>query len=82
MARDIDSPMLWQDAVREFTNNILPMIPTRPDGTGDPVAASEEWHNWTDSLGKRGMISDWQYENWDHPDCCLTEEEIRERNNQ
>ena len=42
MARDIDNPMLWQDAVNEFTNLILPMIPTRHDGTVDTVASSEE----------------------------------------
>ena len=69
MARDIDNPMLWQDAVNEFTNEILPTIPTHSDGTIDTIASSEEWNNWTDSLCKSGIISDWQYENWSHPPC-------------
>jgi len=69
MARDINNPMLWQDAVNEFTNHILPMIPTRHDGTVDTVASSEAWNNWTDSLCKSRIISDWQYENWSHPPC-------------
>ena len=69
MARDIDNPMLWQDAVDEFTNYILPMVPTHSDGTIDTIASSEEWNNWTDSLCKAGRISDWQYENWSHPPC-------------
>ena len=69
MARDIDNPMLWQDAVDIFTNDILPSIPTHHDGTIDTIASSEEWNNWTDGLCKAGRISDWQYENWSHPPC-------------
>ena len=69
MARDIDNPMLWQDAVHEFTNEILPTIPTHSDGTIDTIASSEAWNNWTDSLCKSDIISDWQYENWSHPPC-------------
>ena len=71
MARDIDRPMLWQEAVNEFTNLILPMIQRtfEKDGEPDIPARREEWCNWTDSLCKSGIISDWQYENWSHPPC-------------
>ena len=71
MARDIDSPMLWQDAVNEFTNLILPVIQRtfEQDGEPDYPARCEEWNNWTDSLCKSRIISDWQYENWSHPPC-------------
>ena len=71
MARDIDSPMLWQDAVNEFTNLILPIVQRtfEKDGEPDLAARCEEWNNWTASLCKNGIISDWQYENWSHPPC-------------
>ena len=71
MARDIDNPMLWQDAVNEFTNLILPIIQRtfEKDGIPDNPARCEAWNNWTDSLCKNRQISDWQYENWSHPPC-------------
>ena len=71
MARDIDNPMLWQDAVDVFTNNILPGInrENEQEGIPDIPARCETWNNWTDSLCKNGQISDWQYENWSHPPC-------------
>jgi hypothetical protein len=71
MARDIDSPMLWQDAVNEFTNLILPMVQRAHEQDGEPdiPARCEAWNNWTDSLCKSRIISDWQYENWSHPPC-------------
>ena len=71
MARDIDSPMLWQDAVNEFTNLILPVVQRtfEQDGEPDNAARCEAWNNWTDSLCKNGIISAWQYENWSHPPC-------------
>jgi len=69
MARDIDNPMLHAQAVEIFTNDIVPTIPTRHDGTIDTIATSEAWNNWTDSLCKNRQISDWQYENWSHPPC-------------
>ena len=71
MARDIDNPMLWQDAVDEFTNNILPGIKREyeQDGIPDIPARCETWCNWTDALCKNGQISDWQYENWSRPPC-------------
>ena len=69
MARDINRPMLHAQAVETFTNDIVPTIPTRHDGTIDTIATSEAWNNWTDSLCKNRQISDWQYENWSHPPC-------------
>ena len=27
----------------------------------------ETWNNWTDGLCKDGLITSWQYENWDQP---------------
>ena len=71
MARDIDTPILHAQAVALFTNDILPFIQRMPEQDGEPdiPARSEAWNNWTDSLCKSGAISDWQYENWDHPPC-------------
>jgi hypothetical protein len=69
MARDINRPMLWQQAVDTFTNTIVPQFSRRHDGTLDTIALSEAWNNWTDSLCKSRVISDWQYENWSHPPC-------------
>ena len=71
MARDIDNPILHAQAVEMFTNDILPCIQRmfEKDGEPDIPARSEAWNNWTDSLCKSGVISDWQYENWDHPPC-------------
>ena len=72
MARDIDSPMLWQDAVNEFTNLILPIVQRtfEQDGEPDNAARCEAWNNWTDSLCKSRIISDWQYENWSQSPLC------------
>ncbi len=69
MARDIKNPMLWQEAVDFFTNHVVPAVATRYDGTLDTCALRQEWNNWTDSLCKGRIISDWQYENWSHPPC-------------
>ena len=71
MARDIDNPILYADAVELFTNDILPFIQREyeQDGIPDIPARSEAWCNWTDSLCKSEAISDWQYENWSHPPC-------------
>jgi hypothetical protein len=71
MARDINRPILHAEAVEHFINNILPVIQREyeQDGIPDIPARSEAWCNWTDSLCKDGQISDWQYENWDHPPC-------------
>jgi len=71
MARDIDNPILHAQAVEMFTNDVLPLVTLmyEQDGEPDIPARSEAWNNWTDSLCKSGVISDWQYENWDHPPC-------------
>ena len=73
--RDIDNPMLWADAVRYFEDNILPLIiieETEWQGGRwqhvDEPHRCETWNNWTDMLCKDGQISDWQYDNWSHPD--------------
>jgi hypothetical protein len=64
--------MKWQQAVEFFNNAILPTIQRQyeQDGVADIPARSEEWNNWTDSLCKSGIISDWQYANWSHPQTC------------
>ena len=71
MARDIGNPMLWQQAVDEFTSLVLPVVQRtyERDGVPDNPARCEAWNNWTDSLCKSGIISDWQYKNWSHPPC-------------
>jgi hypothetical protein len=73
MARDIDNPMLWQQAVDYFENETMPELRAiEATQTGDPdwPLRCETWNNWTDSLCKDGQISDWQYENWSHPPSC------------
>jgi len=84
MASNLPYVILWHEAVATFERDELPSIQRQfeQDGEPDYVARCEHWNNWTDMLCTARQISDWQYENWDHPDCCLTEEEIRERNNQ
>ena len=62
MARDIQNPMLWQQAVDQFTNEILPAlraIEATQSGNIDYPLRREEWSNWVDSLCKDGQISDW-----------------------
>ena len=72
MARDINNPILHAQAVENFNEFILPIVKQgmEQDGEPDYIARSEAWNNWTDSLCKDGQISDWQYENWSHPDSC------------
>jgi len=72
MARDIDSPILWKDAVEYFNCDILPSVEKEyeQDGIPDWPARSEAWNNWTDMLCKNEQISDWQYENWSQPRSC------------
>ena len=72
MARDIDRPMLWQEAVDYFTNEILPglqAIEATQSGNIDYPLRCETWSNWVDSMCKDGRISDWQQNNWSHPPC-------------
>ena len=72
MARAIDSPILWKDAVEYFNCDILPSVEKEyeQDGVPDWPARSEAWNNWTDMLCKDEQISDWQYENWSQPRSC------------
>jgi len=77
MSTNLDTVLLWDDAVERFEREELPFIEREYEGDGIPdyCARSEAWNNWTDMLCKNEEISDWQYDNWGHPDCCLTERE-------
>ena len=72
MASNLDTVTLWETAREQFTNLILPMIQEDEQRLGhvDTVARSEAWNNFVDALHYSGSISDWQVENWEHPDCC------------
>ena len=72
MANNLDSVMTRDQAIEIFDNEILPMVVQRyeQDGIPDIPARCEEFINWTDAMCKDGQISDWQYENWSHPDSC------------
>ncbi len=72
MAKNLPHVMTWVQACAEFEENILPYVQEayEQDGIPDYPARSEEWNNWVDGLCKDEQISDWQYENWDHPACC------------
>ena len=70
MASQIDTVILFADACETFTTEILPMIQERERaGHPDIPMRCEAWNNWTDSLCSDGQISDWQVNNWGHPDC-------------
>ena len=73
MPRDIPTVMLHAQAVAYFENEIMPdirIIEAMSDGQPDWPMRSESWNNWTDSLCKDRVISDWQYANWSHPPSC------------
>jgi hypothetical protein len=72
MASQLATVLLWEDAVEEFKNYVLPTVKAmlEQDGEPDYVGRSTAWNDWTDSLCKDGRISDWQYANWSHPPCC------------
>ncbi len=72
MASQLDSVILFDDAVQQFEDCILPMIQESEQRLGhvDIVARSEEWSNFVDALHCDEQISDWQVANWEHPDCC------------
>ena len=72
MASNLRTVMLWEDACRYFTEEMLPRIieEHESDGTGkDLPARREAWNNWVDALCKSEVISVWQCENWSHPAC-------------
>ena len=72
MASQLDTVILFADACDTFITEILPMIQESEQRLGhvDTVARSEAWSNYVDSLHSDEQISDWQVENWEHPDCC------------
>ena len=72
MASQLDHVILYADAVQQFEDFILPMVQQQYERDGEPdiVARSEEWSNYVDALHSDEVISDWQLENWEHPDCC------------
>tara|TARA_Y100001938_G_C8005480_1_gene387068 strand:- start:150 stop:389 length:240 start_codon:yes stop_codon:yes gene_type:complete len=77
MAKNLNNVMTREDAIEQFERDILPgLIQQETEWQGgvwkwvDECHRSEVWNNWTDSLCKNNQISDWQYENWSHPDCC------------
>ena len=77
MARDLYTVKTRDEAIEEFERDILPAcIAQETEWQGgewkwvDECYRSETWNNWTDALCKLGEISDWQYDNWTHPDCC------------
>ena len=72
MASQLDHVILYSDAVQQFEDFILPMIQESEQRLGhvDIPARSEAWSDYADSLHAGEVISDWQVENWEHPDCC------------
>ena len=71
--RDINQPMLWQEAVDYFENEMMiyiSMQEARQGGRADMPLRRQSWNDWTDSLCKGGRISDWQYANWSQPPSC------------
>jgi len=60
------------EAIIRFETELLPLIieEFEQDGVPDIPARSEAFNNWTDALCKNGEISEWQYNNWTHPDSC------------
>lgn len=71
--RDINQPMLWQEAVDYFENEMMiyiSMQEARQGGRADMSLRRQSWNDWTDSLCKGGRISDWQENNWSQPPSC------------
>jgi hypothetical protein len=72
MASNLRNVITWNQAVEQFNEHVLPQVQEEfeQDGIKDIPARSEAWNNWTDSLCKDKVISDWQYENWSHAPTC------------
>lgn len=49
-------------AVKMFRELIMPQIPY-----GDKIWQRTAWNDFTDSLCKDGMISNYQYDSWTNP---------------
>ena len=71
MASNLHTVKTRDEAIAEFENFILPVIKRQyeSDGVPDYTARSTAWNDYTDGLREDAEISDWQYANWDHPDC-------------
>jgi len=72
MAKNLRTVITRKQAIYQFELFILPAIMNEyeRDGVPDLPARREAWNNWTDSLCKDMIISDWQYMNWTQPDIC------------
>jgi hypothetical protein len=75
MASDLYKVMLWEQAVEQFNECYMPRIRGTEQLYGranypDLPMRREAWNNYTDSLCKNRLISDWQYENWSQPAVC------------
>ena len=71
MASNLYQVITREQAIASFEEYELPIIQQNEQRLGhiDTVARSEAWSNYVDSLWQNRQISDWQLENWDHPDC-------------
>jgi len=71
MASNLYQVITREQAIASFEEYELPIIQQDEQRLGhiDTVARSEAWNNYVDSLWQSQQISDWQLENWDHPDC-------------
>jgi hypothetical protein len=58
--------MTFEQAVEVFTKTHLPYV-IAEFGDDDAIAKREAWNNWTDAICKNGVITEWQYDNWDNP---------------
>jgi len=72
MAANISNVMTWAQACEQFESEVFPHIQARYEQDGEPdwPARCETWNNWTDSLCKSRIISDWQYANWSQSPLC------------
>ena len=72
MAANLDNVMTWVQACDQFASEVFPHMQTmyEYDRVPDWPARSETWNNWTDSLCKSHIISDWQYANWSQSPLC------------
>ena len=71
MASNLYRVITREQAIASFEEYELPAIQQAELRLGhiDYVARSEAWSNYVDSLWQNQQISDWQLENWQHPDC-------------
>lgn len=62
MLRPRDQRLNKREVVALFKEHFLPFI-----CKADRIAQWEAFNNYTDSLCKDGLITDWQYSNWANP---------------